>query len=115
MRNREATGRVRKWAAELNEFTIDYVHRSSIQALADFIVDWTLGAQDEEKTNSDAEAWIVFCDGSWGTFDAGAAVVLISPSKSKLVMQQGWTSTAQITLQSTRPFSWGFENLSQWE
>jgi hypothetical protein len=32
MRNREATGRVGKWAAELNEFTIDYVHRSSIQS-----------------------------------------------------------------------------------
>jgi hypothetical protein len=38
MRNREATGRVRKWAAKLNEFIIDFVHRSSIQsqALADF-------------------------------------------------------------------------------
>jgi hypothetical protein len=49
MRNREATGRVGKWAAKLNEFTIDYVHRSSIQsqALADFIADWTPGAQDE--------------------------------------------------------------------
>jgi hypothetical protein len=43
MRNREATGRVGKWASELNEFTIDFVHRSSIQsqALADFIVEWT--------------------------------------------------------------------------
>jgi hypothetical protein len=41
MRNREATGRIRKWVAELNEFSIDYVHRSSIQsqALADFIAD----------------------------------------------------------------------------
>jgi hypothetical protein len=57
MRIREATGRVGKWAAELNEFTIDYVHRSSIQsqALADFIADWMLGALDEERTN-DAEA-----------------------------------------------------------
>jgi hypothetical protein len=38
---REATGRIGKCAAELNEFTIDYVHRSSIQsqALADFIAD----------------------------------------------------------------------------
>ena len=56
MRNREAIGRVGKWAAELNGFTIDYVHRSSIQsqALADFIVDWTPGAQDEERIN-DAE------------------------------------------------------------
>jgi hypothetical protein len=65
MRNREATGRIGKWAAELNEFTIDYVHRSSIQsqALANFIVDWTPGAH-EEGTSKDAEAWTMFCDGS---------------------------------------------------
>ena len=84
MRNKEATGRIGKWAAELNEFYIDYVHRSSIQsqALADFIADWTPGAQGEEA-NKDAEAWTVFCDGSWGTFGAGAAAVLVSPSKVK--------------------------------
>jgi ribonuclease HI len=82
MRNREATGRIGKWAAELNEICIDYVHRSSIQsqALADFIADWTPGAQEEEASK-DAEAWTVFCDGSWGTFGAGAAAVLIAPSK----------------------------------
>jgi hypothetical protein len=42
MRNTEATRRIGKWATELNEFTIDYVHRSLIQsqALADFITDW---------------------------------------------------------------------------
>jgi hypothetical protein len=82
MRNREAIGRVRKWAAELNEFTIDYVHRSLIQsqALADFIADWTPGARDEERINDD-EAWTVFCDGSWGTFDTGAAAVLVTLSK----------------------------------
>jgi hypothetical protein len=57
MRNREATRRIGKWAVELNEFFIDYVHRSSIQsqALADFIVDWTPGAQEEEATK-DVEA-----------------------------------------------------------
>jgi ribonuclease HI len=83
MRNREATGRIGKWAAELNEFTIDYVHRSSIQsqALADFIADWTPGAHEEE-INKDVEAWTMFCDGSWGTFGAGAAV-LVAPSKVK--------------------------------
>jgi hypothetical protein len=80
MRNREATGRIGKWAVELNEFTIDYVHRSSIQsqALAYFIADWTPGAHEEE-INKDAEAWTVFCDGSWGTFSAGAAAVLVAP------------------------------------
>jgi hypothetical protein len=79
------TGRVGKWATELNEFTIDFVHRSSFQsqALTDFIADWSPRAQDEEKT-TDAEAWIVFCDGSWGTFSAGATTVLISPSKIKI-------------------------------
>jgi ribonuclease HI len=84
MRNKEATGKIGKWAVELNEFTIDYVHRSSIQsqALADFITDWTPGAQGEEATK-DAEAWMMFCDGSWGTFGAGAAAVLVAPSKVK--------------------------------
>jgi hypothetical protein len=45
MRNREATGRIGKWAAEPNEFSIDYMHRSSIQSqtLADFIAEWTQG------------------------------------------------------------------------
>jgi ribonuclease HI len=84
MRNRETQGRIEKWAAELNEFAIDYVHRSSIQslALADFSADWTPGAHEEE-INKDAEAWTVFCDGSWGTFGAGAAAVLVAPSKFK--------------------------------
>jgi ribonuclease HI len=81
MRNREATRWIGKWAAELNEFFIDYVHRSSIQsqALADFIADWTSGAQEE--VTKDAKAWTVFCDGSWGTFGAGATAVLVAPSK----------------------------------
>jgi ribonuclease HI len=82
LRNREATGRIGKWAAGLNEFSIDYVHRSSIQsqALADFIADWTPGAQEEEA-NKDAKAWMVLCDGSWGTFGVGATTVLVAPSK----------------------------------
>jgi ribonuclease HI len=84
MRNREATGRIGKWATELNEFTIDYVHRSSIQsqALVDFIADWMPEAQEEEASK-DAEAWTVFCDSSWGTFRAGASTVLVAPSKVK--------------------------------
>jgi hypothetical protein len=50
IRNREAIGRVGKWAAKLNEFTIDFVHRSSIpsQALVDFIADWTPGVKKKD-------------------------------------------------------------------
>jgi ribonuclease HI len=46
------------------------------------IADWTPGAHEEE-INKDAEAWTVFCDGSWGTFGARAAAVLVAPSKVK--------------------------------
>jgi hypothetical protein len=65
MRNREAIERIGKWVVELNEFTIDYVHRSSVQsqALADFIADRTPGAQGEEATK-DTEAWTVFFNSS---------------------------------------------------
>jgi hypothetical protein len=64
----------------LNKFTIDYVHRSSIQsqALANFIADWTPGAHEKGHLIYD-EAWTLFYDGSWGTFSAGATTVLISP------------------------------------
>jgi ribonuclease HI len=68
----------------LNEFTIDFVHRSSIQsqAIADFIADWTPGAHEEGHLIDD-KAWTIFCDGSRGIFGAGAAAILISPSKIK--------------------------------
>lgn len=47
-RNPEAIGRIAKWAAELNEFVIDFEHRSAIksQVIADFIADWTPSAFD---------------------------------------------------------------------
>jgi ribonuclease HI len=35
------------------------------------------------RKNKNNEAWTVFYDGSWGTFDAGAAAIIISPSKIK--------------------------------
>ena len=35
----------------------------------------------DEETIKDAEAWTVFCDGSWGTFGARSAAVLVAPSK----------------------------------
>jgi ribonuclease HI len=37
----------------------------------------------EEGCLTDSETWIVFCNGSWGTFGVGAATILISPSKIK--------------------------------
>jgi hypothetical protein len=109
MRNREATGRIGKWAAELNEFSIDYVHRSSIksQALADFITDWTLGAQEEEA-NKDVEAWTVFCNGSWGTFGAGAAAVLVAPSKVRTCYAVKLDFSCTNNIAEYEALLWGF-------
>jgi hypothetical protein len=111
MRNREATGRIGKWAVELNEFSIDYVHRSSIQsqALADFIADWTPGAQEEEVTK-DAEAWTVFCDGSWGTFGAGAAAVLIAPPKVRTCYAERLDFSCTNNIAEYEAFCWGFRS-----
>ena len=55
LRNREASGRVGKWATKLNEYVIDFVHRTSIQsqALADFIADWTPSEEDIELLAED--------------------------------------------------------------
>lgn len=50
IRNREARRRIRNWPAELNEFVIDFMHRSSINSvlgIGRLHPDWTPGAQDE--------------------------------------------------------------------
>ena len=84
IRNREDSGQIGKWAEELNEFIIDFVHKFSIQsqALADFFTDWTSSPQDE-VTHSDEVVWKVFCVSSWGSFRARATTIIVSPSKVK--------------------------------
>ena len=64
-RNSEAIGRIRKWATELNEFVVDFKHRSSIksQVLTDFIVDWTLVAFDTTLQFKEPN-WTMHCDGA---------------------------------------------------
>ena len=41
--NRDATGRISKWAVELGALNIDFTPRKAIksQALADFVAEWT--------------------------------------------------------------------------
>jgi len=43
LKNKEAFGRIGKWATKLSQFDITYVPRTAIksQALADFMADWT--------------------------------------------------------------------------
>lgn len=64
-KNPEAIGRIAKWAAELNDFVIDFEHRSAIksQVLADFIADWT-PAVDNTTLCFEEPLWTVHCGGS---------------------------------------------------
>ena len=83
LRNKEASGSIGKWAAELSQFDITYVPKTSItsQALADFMADWTPSNKEEKKVVD--QPWILYTDGAWGQLGAGAAAVLIAPSGLK--------------------------------
>ena len=64
IQNREATGRIAKWAIELGPHGLKYTPRTTIksQALVDFIHDWTeLQALEEKPDNM---YWTIHFDGS---------------------------------------------------
>jgi hypothetical protein len=84
-KNRDSSGRIRKWAMELSEHVVDFEKSCAIksQVLADFIADWTEPSGYTEgmvvKT-----PWQVHCDGASGFSGVGVAAILMSPSGIKL-------------------------------
>ena len=83
IQNREATGRVDKWAIELGPHEVKYMPRTAIksQALVDFINDWTELHAPEDKP--DNMYWTIHFDGSRQLEGSGAGVVLTSPRGDK--------------------------------
>jgi ribonuclease HI len=84
MGNRDASGRVAKWAIELAPHTILYQPRTAIksQALADFLVDW---AESQYLPPApDSTHWRMHFDGSKMRTGLGAGIVLTSPKGDKL-------------------------------
>jgi len=84
LHNRDATGRIAKWAVELLSFELNFQPRTAIksQALADFIAEWT-----EVQTPAimeKLEYWTMYFDGSLMIEGAGAGIVLISPTGERL-------------------------------
>jgi hypothetical protein len=94
LRNRDATGRISKWAIKLEALNIDFTPRKAIkpQALTDFIAEWT----EIQQPTLDAilDHWKMYFDGSL-KLGAGTGVLFISPDGKQLkyVLQILWQAT----------------------
>jgi ribonuclease HI len=92
LRNKDATGRITKWAVELGALNIDFKPRTAIksQALVDFMVEWQKNQQPTPTERP--EHWVMYFDGSLKLEGEGAGVLLISPKGEQLnyVLQIFW-------------------------
>jgi hypothetical protein len=95
LRNKDATGRISKWAVELGALNIDFSPQKAIesQALADFVAEWTEIQQLAPDTFLDH--WKIYFDGSLKLGRAGAGILFISPEGKQLkyVLQILWQAT----------------------
>nr|ABA95369.1 retrotransposon protein, putative, Ty3-gypsy subclass [Oryza sativa Japonica Group] len=84
LHNREANGRIAKWALELMSLDLSFKPRTSIksQALADFVAEWTECQEDTPVEKM--EYWTMHFDGSKRLSGTEAGVVLISPTGERL-------------------------------
>jgi len=79
IQNREATGRIAKWSAELMGETLTYAPRKAIksQAVPYFVAEWT--DTQLPLTQVQAELWMMYFDGSLMKTGAEAGLLFISP------------------------------------
>src|SRR3954469_1199710 len=82
--NKDASGRIAKWAIELAPYTPAYERRDAVksQALADFFVDWAEAQYEPPLPN--LNYWKMHFDGSKCLDGLGVGVVITSPKKDKL-------------------------------
>ncbi|XP_030955915.1 uncharacterized protein LOC115978025 [Quercus lobata] len=79
MNKPEAAGRMVQWAIELSQSDIEYRPRTAIkaQALADFIVEFTL--LDEDRITDEEDKWTIQTDGSSAQRKGGVGVIITTP------------------------------------
>jgi ribonuclease HI len=82
--NKDASGRIAKWAIELSPYTPQYDKRDTIksQVLANFFIDWA--EIQYEPPLPDANYWRMHFDGSKTIHGLGAGIVLTSPKNDQL-------------------------------
>jgi ribonuclease HI len=95
LRNRDATGRISRWAIELEALNIDFSPWKAIksQAPADSLAKWTKIQQPAPGAFLDH--WKMYFDGSLKLGGASAGVLFISPEGKQLkyVLQILWRAT----------------------
>jgi hypothetical protein len=82
--NKEAIGRIAKWACKLGAHNIEFQPRTTIktQALVDFISEWT---EQQVPDNPEAtEVWRMYFDGSLKLQGANAGILFIAPRGEQL-------------------------------
>ena len=82
--NKEANGRIIKWAVELGTYSIKFKSRPTIksQTLADFVAEWT--EIQEPIAATCPERWVMYIDGALNINGAGVGILFITPTKDKL-------------------------------
>ena len=79
IQNREASGRIAKWAVELMGEALSFAPQKAIksQVLADFVAEWT--DTQLPPAQIQAECWTMYFDGSLMKTEVGAGLLLVSP------------------------------------
>ena len=78
----ETSGRLMKWALELNEFDIRYKPKIAVkgQVLADFVMEFTPTKPAEDtRATPDLPIWKLFVDGAANAQGSGVGLILTSP------------------------------------
>jgi hypothetical protein len=114
LHNRDATGRISKWAVELGALNIDFTPRKAIksQALIDFVVKWTEIQQPTLETILDH--WKMYFDGSLKLGRAGAGVLFISLDGKNSNMFFKSSIKLQTMKQNTKPYPWTLGSYLSW-
>jgi ribonuclease HI len=84
LHNKEAVGRIAKWACELGGHDIEFRPSTAVktQALVDFISEWTEHQVPESPEVT--EIWRMYFDGSLRLQGAGAGILFIAPGGEQL-------------------------------
>ena len=108
LRNKEANGRIIKWAVELGTYSIEFRSRPTIksQALADFVAEWT--EIQEPIAVAYPEHWVMYFDDALNIMVLVWAFYSLRQPRISYIMFFGYTSRPPTTSWNTKHVSMVF-------